>query len=38
LLRKQYPVRREFTAYGAAAEVLDPVAAAQARTLGFKVA
>ncbi|MEY4643043.1 MAG: hypothetical protein RLZZ227_3037 [Pseudomonadota bacterium] len=37
LLRKQYPVRYEFTAYGAAAADLTPITATQARTLGFNI-
>ncbi len=37
LLRKNYPLRREFTAHSVAAAELDPGVAAQARVLGFRV-
>jgi erythronate-4-phosphate dehydrogenase len=37
LLRKNYPLRREFSAHGIAAAELAPGLAAQARILGFRV-
>lgn len=37
LLRRNYPLRREFTAHAVSANGLDPEIAAQARCLGFRV-
>jgi erythronate-4-phosphate dehydrogenase len=37
LLRKSYPLRREFTAHVVSGAGLEPEAAAQARVLGFRV-
>jgi hypothetical protein len=37
LLRKHYPLRREFTAHAVSAKELDPGVSAQARILGFRV-
>jgi erythronate-4-phosphate dehydrogenase len=37
LLRKHYPLRREFTAYSVAERDLAPGLAAQARALGFRI-